>query len=168
MQRLWIPGPLPGMNEIIDARMRSSWQPNQRGRRWNAYSDMKKMWGERIGLLAQSQRFRPIENGFFTYLCYEKDRHRDPSNLVAGAVKLIEDALKDTQLLPNDGWAQVLGYVGHWHVQPSMPGVTLFVHEEMLLTKETALLLDEEARKEGQKWAKHEKTCRLPSASSPP
>jgi hypothetical protein len=108
---------------------------------------MKKQWGEAIALLASAQGLKRVEAGYFTYLCRERNKQRDPSNVGAGAVKLIEDALQYMGFMDNDGWSQVLGYVPHLHVDASMPGVTVFVHPERLLTKEEAIAADDDARR---------------------
>jgi hypothetical protein len=69
--------------------------------------------------------------GAFSYLCVERDRKRDPSNVVAGAIKLIEDALQAAELLPNDGWAQVTAIAPFWDVGDP-PGVLVAVGEVAL------------------------------------
>lgn len=133
--RLHIPGRLPGLNEIINAKGNSF-----RGG-YNAYSKMKSQWGAMVGLIAAATKFEAIERGYFTYLFYEPTRQRDPSNIVAGGVKIIEDALQEAGLLKNDGWQQVLGYVAYWTVRKH-PGVTLFVTPDCVMTKDEAVCLD--------------------------
>lgn len=143
VQRLFIPGPMPGMNEIIDARMRSG---GGAGKRWNAYSTMKKKWGCTVALVAHSTKLGPVGPGFFTYLLRESSKRRDPSNALFGAVKLIEDGLQEAGLLCNDGWGDVLGMTGYWIVDKDVPGCTLFVHPDRVLTKEEAVGLDDTHR----------------------
>lgn len=122
MNRLWIPGTLPGLNEIIDAK---ATKYGKKGR--SAYTEMKKRNDSMVALMATAQKFKSVENGYFTYLFRERDRRRDPSNVAAGAIKVIEDGLQVAGLLPNDGWAQVLGINPNWMVDSDCPGVTLFV-----------------------------------------
>lgn len=123
-QELWIPGPLPGLNELLDARMRTGLAKG--GKRWNAYSKLKKAWGARIGLQARSQGFRPVRSGQFEYVIHEPNKRRDPSNIVGGAVKLIEDGLQEAKLLEGDGWKNVLSYRLEWEVSDK-PGVMVRV-----------------------------------------
>ncbi len=107
---LFIPGPLPGLNEIINAK------GNTRGK-WNAYSKMKKHWGGLIALLARAKGIETIPEGSrFYYRCVEPNRSRDPSNIIAGAVKLIEDGLQEAGILENDGWKHVAGISVGWSV----------------------------------------------------
>lgn len=44
------------------------------------------------------------------YRFYEPDRRRDPSNIASMAVKVIEDALQECGVLPNDNAFWVRGY----------------------------------------------------------
>lgn len=120
IQTFFIPGRLPGLNEIILAS-------TQRRGKGNAYSAMKKAWGREIGLIARMTGFQPIERGHFMFHHYEKDRRRDPDNFIAGAQKLILDALVSEELLPGDGWKQVLSIDHDWEVRAADDGVQLTV-----------------------------------------
>ena len=139
MKRLFIPGPLPGLNEIINAK------GNAYGGGASAYTKMKKQWCGTIALLAHSQGIKTIGSGHFTYLFRERDKRRDPSNIAAGAVKLIEDGLQTAGLLENDGWKQVLGFSHHFMVDAKHPGCTVFVFSSGLERQE-AIDLDDTAR----------------------
>jgi hypothetical protein len=130
-QFLWIPGPLPSLNDIIDARRRIFRVKGKPA--GDAYTKLKAAWTTRIRLRALAQRFRPVQFGAFSYLCVERDRKRDPSNVVAGAVKLIEDALQAAELLPNDGWAQVTAIAPFWDVGD--PAGVLVAVGEVALSK---------------------------------
>ncbi len=121
MDRLWIPGPLPGLNEILSAKA------NRYKRGFSEYTALKRRWTGIIQLYASSQNFPSRDCGHFTYIFRERDQRRDPSNFMAGGHKLIEDALQGLRLLPNDGWKQVLSIQDEWLVDKASPGVTLFV-----------------------------------------
>jgi hypothetical protein len=90
------------MNEILDARM-------SRGRgaasavQWNGYSKLKREWASKIKVIAFHRRFAFVDRGFFTYLFIEPNKRRDKSNVIAGGIKLIEDALVEAKILANDG-----------------------------------------------------------------
>ena len=121
---LWVPGPLPSLNQLLDERARSF----RRGAKlWNGYSDLKRVWEERILVQARVQGFRPLRSGDFCYTFCEPDRRRDPSNVSSGALKLIEDALVKAELLINDGWASVKKLEVCFEVDPKEPGVFLEV-----------------------------------------
>lgn len=129
MQKLRVPGRLPGLNEVIAAKGNS--RVGKRGGRWDAYQGLKRETGQTIALLAIAQRFR-VEGKAFTYVFAEPDRRRDPSNFIAGGVKLIEDALQGAGLLENDGWDQVGEIRAHWCVNKAHPAVFLISGAETL------------------------------------
>lgn len=112
---LWIPTRAPGLNELLNAK----------GSNWPAYNELKKKWSGMVLILARVQGFRRVEAGHFTYLLVEPNKKRDPSNIVSGAVKVVEDALVDAGLLENDGWEHVLGLKGHWIQRTGLTGVLL-------------------------------------------
>lgn len=143
MQRLWIPEPMPGLNQLIDAR-RVRFQKGT-----DSYNVLKKKWARKVQNLAYAQRFPFVEQGKFTYLFLEPNRRRDPSNVIAGGVKFLEDALVEAGLLENDGWKNVLGIATHWCVCKERPGVVLFVGN--------GLLDEEEAHKEDLSWQQGER-----------
>lgn len=130
MYRLWVPGPLPGMNEIIEAKA-TKFGKGKGWRQADAYSKMKQVWGERIGSLAREQGFPVLQEGHFVYLFREAHRRRDPSNFTAGGHKLIEDGLQQAGFLKNDGWGNVLSIQDKWIVDKARPGVTLFVTDSL-------------------------------------
>lgn len=139
--RLWIPGPLPGLNDLIDARMVQG-GAGRHGKRWNAYSDLKAKWEMRIYTYVTQQRFPRLDGAFYyAYVIREPNKRRDPSNVIAGAVKIIEDGLKGTLKRAQDGWKHVAG------IEPYVlevtkdipPGVTLYVRQEYRLPVEVEL-----------------------------
>jgi hypothetical protein len=104
---LTIPARMPGLNELIESaaihRLR--------------YRSMKQKWGRTVSLLARAQGFSPItEPSHFEYEFGEPTRRRDPSNVAAGGIKILEDALQEAGLLPNDNWEWVLSFVATWKV----------------------------------------------------
>ena len=143
MQRLWIPGPLPGLNEILDARMVQGIQ--RRGGK-GTYSAMKRKWTEVIALQTMAQKLKGIETTRFTYLFYEAHNRRDPSNVFGGGIKLIEDALITAQLLDNDGRKHVHEIRPHVTTRKERPGVSVFFGT-VTMDMEQALMLDGEADK---------------------
>ena len=148
VNRLWVPGPLPGMNDIIEDNRIA-----RRGRRkdgkaalFTKYGEVKKRWNSYITTQVQAQRFRRIDKpSHFTFLCYEQNRQRDPDNFCAGARKVILDALQAAKTLENDGWKEVLGLHEYWEVRKDKPGVVLYVTSGHM-TREQAFLLEEQYR----------------------
>ena len=99
-QTFFVPGPLPGLNEIIAASKGA-------GGSGAYYAQTKRAWTEHAMVHAIKAKLKPVASANFHYHFVEKNRRRDPSNIFA-AVKFIEDGLVAAKVLTNDGWAQVL------------------------------------------------------------
>ena len=140
-QFIWLPGRLPGFNELAGAAL----LPRNGGR---AYAGLKRDVEQRIGVLLKSERVKPVmKPSYFTYLFVEGDRRRDPSNVSAGGIKVIEDALQacgrvhgpkrkvlKRGLLAGDGWAHVLG-IASYVVTGEEPGCFVAICPDTTLTK---------------------------------
>ena len=137
---VWVPGKLPGLNDLIDARGRGHGNgPNA----WSGdgYSRMKAFWSRKVVEAARDCETAPARRpAWFSYLFVEETMRRDPSNFIGGGVKLIEDGLQEAGILANDGWKDILGIVPMWTKGP-VPGVlvvfgdgprSLFSMQEML------------------------------------
>ena len=107
---------------------------------WSKYNATKKKWSGNIRLLANVKGLAHIGPSYFSYMFFEHSRRRDPSNIVSGGVKLVEDSLQEAGLLQNDGWEHVLGYVGYWHVAAHRVGCLVYWGES-LASRETMLAL---------------------------
>lgn len=115
-QRLFIPGPLPRLNQLIGRE------------RWY-YTAAKKQWGETIGWEIRKQHLRPMNRVFIQWIWQEKNRQRDPDNVCAIGRKFVLDALVEMKILTNDGWTQIEGWTDTWVVVPDAPGVTVILEE---------------------------------------
>lgn len=122
--QLWIPGPMPGMNEIIDAKATS--KKTKGGKRWDAYQGMKKSWSEKIAIYVRAAHF-PLLVGPHEFFFEHRELHRqrDPDNFSSGAAKLTFDALQEAGIMENDGWKQVVSIQHMWKVDAERPGVLL-------------------------------------------
>lgn len=116
---LWIPGPLPGMNELIAAAKGAG------GRGLN-FSRLKRRWTQSIALLAKAAHLPRLERARFAFVWHEKNRQRDPDNVAAGGRKLVLDGLVVAGVLPNDGWANVAGWTDEF-TAPDRPGVAVAI-----------------------------------------
>ena len=119
---LWVPGPLPGMNELIAAAKGS------RGR-GVAYSRLKKQWTDVVVGLAQSQKVPAFPGRVvIEWTWHERDRRRDPDNVAAGGRKLVLDGLVKAGVLKGDGWRYIQSWTDRFHVEELRPGVELSIH----------------------------------------
>jgi hypothetical protein len=114
---IWIPGSLPGMNNVIAAAK------GQGGRGWN-YAALKKKWTNDIALIARASKVTPIVGpAWLDFTWREKDRRRNPDNIAAGR-KFVLDGLVTAGVLAEDGWNQIAGWTDRWEVS-QRPGVLI-------------------------------------------
>ena len=117
-QTLWIPGRLPGLNEVIN---------QNRGNKFAGAKTKKKLTND-IAVLAKAQ-LKPCSEGCkITFIWFEPNRKRDPDN-IASAKKFILDGLVKAGILENDGWKQVKWFVDFFEVEKSNPGVRVKLAE---------------------------------------
>lgn len=147
VQHLWVPGKFPTLNELLEARSRFGKRVGPTGRSWNEYNEIKRTWQHRVALCARAQYIKPVPHAYFTYLFFEENMRRNPSNVVSAAVKIIEDALQKAGIIPNDGWPEVLGFSAYWELDPKRPGVAVFLSKHGPLDKPTAVYNDQLQRK---------------------
>jgi len=112
---LFIPGQLPGLNELISAA-------KGYGGKGLGYSKLKRKWTDSIARLAKSKKIPAVTVAQFRFLWVEPNRKRDPDNIAAGGRKLILDALVKAKVLPDDGWDEVWGWTDSFGINKH-PGV---------------------------------------------
>ena len=59
--------------------------------------------------------------------CIEPNMRRDPDGVVAGATKIVLDALQACRAMPNDGWRGVASIRGTWDIDRANPRVVVTV-----------------------------------------
>lgn len=143
VERMWIGGRLPDLNELLTMRAAP---PVTRRRRDGrvvklqnpAYHEAKANWARTIALLVAHARIQPWPEGaHFRYEWREQNRRRDPLNFAAGGQKFIEDALVQCGVLPNDGWKHVLSFAHVWSVGAT-PGVMVVMSDQPLVAEAMA------------------------------
>lgn len=126
-QGFFVPGPLPGMNEMLDARGLGK---RTGAKRPNRYNDLKRKWETQICFEIARRRIRPITSrAMLEFFWCEPHRKRDPDNIAAGK-KLILDSLVIAGILPNDSQTWI-GRLEDVFVEPSSrdPGVLVLIKE---------------------------------------
>lgn len=146
--RLFIPGPLPGINDYLRARSKGM-NPLARGpgaRSSNQYQRLKRQWEGTIRLLCTQARIRRLPPCCYTFLYFESHRQRNPDN-IASFSKFFFDALvaKPEPIIPNDGWTEIQDFRSYWLVERRHIGVTVFAADRVLSCEE-ALEADAMAR----------------------
>ena len=118
--KLVVPGPMPGLNELIGASNASRYKYNQ----------LKKQWTQIIAAAGRKSRWQPeavTARADFTWV--EASRRRDPDNIAAGGRKLLFDTLVELGAWQNDGWAQVGGgWSDSFTVDKQQPRVEVIFH----------------------------------------
>lgn len=140
VDRMWVPGPLPGFNELIAAATLQGRRVAAGKGGWTdgTYARLKGEWTEAVANIARGTlkpRGGPV---CVTLLILAPDRRHDPSNLRAAAVKLIEDGLVEAKIIGGDGWSYVLDGREFVDVDPEAPGVAVFLTPDRVLTREQA------------------------------
>lgn len=114
-------GRLPGLNDYtLDCRR-------------NAYSgaQMKSIAQERCVWSAKQQcKVKFTKPVWIYYDFYEPDRRRDKSNIAAFAVKVIEDALVQLQIIHDDGWKYIENYTPSFNIDKARPRIEVYITDE--------------------------------------
>lgn len=114
MTAFFVPGPLPGLNEMIG-------QAKGCGGRGSRYARIKDQWTQTCCLHALAAWLKRVESCYLKFHWIERNRQRNPDN-IAAAKKYILDGLVLAKVLDNDGWSQVIGWVDSFEVGDK-PGV---------------------------------------------
>lgn len=133
----FIRGKMPSLNELLDDR--GSMVATKFGKRVMVGGDAKKTCMAKVVLVARMADFFAPQAGFWSYLCVEENRKRDPSNIFAGAIKVIEDALVMAKLAPGDGWKGVLGISSHLALDDDNAGVLVVWDSTSVLSRDELL-----------------------------
>lgn len=123
-QQLFIEGPLPGLNDLIaDAKVRKN--------KFSFYAKTKKLWTEIILYSVLEQRLVPVKRAWLNFTWIEPNRMRDPDNISSGGRKLVLDGLRESGIIPNDGWKDIAGYSDKFCVagKDNKPGVLVVIRE---------------------------------------
>ena len=123
--KFFVPGPLPGLNEIVDAA--------KRGGKGLAYSSQKKQWTDAVYWRSMEVRVPRLTRVRLILEWVHANTRRDKDNVEAGQ-KYVWDGLVGPKeacrhgrsVLANDGWDQNAG-VEHRHVVGPKPGVFVTV-----------------------------------------
>jgi hypothetical protein len=122
---LWIRGPLPGLNDIIEACKGA-------GGVGRYYARMKREWTEIVWAEVTSARLPRFPGGVYvSFVWHEADQRRDPDNVAAGK-KFVLDGLVRAGVIKNDKAEVLLGLRDHfdWEAPVAHRGVSFEVSTE--------------------------------------
>lgn len=119
VQHLWIPGPLPSLNQLIGGKVRDRIR-------------LKSQWIDLVVALSMIAKLAPMARVRMRYEAFEKrgGQGRDPLNIYAGAAKIIEDALVQARVIPDDHQGVVKGIAFAEIVhRPEKPGMLVWLDD---------------------------------------
>ena len=103
-QTFFIPGPLPGANDIIR-------------KHWRVYDNLKREWGGICSVYIRKAKLTPVRTARIAFEWHEpiplRKQKRDPDNIIFGE-KFVLDALVQTGILPDDSMDEVLALAHTW------------------------------------------------------
>ena len=121
-----IEGTMPGLNEMVDARMLS--RRTRNGVVWNKYSALKREVEARVAAAIKVARLSPIPDDWYPvtihYEWVEPHKRRDKDNIRAGS-KFILDALALSGILAGDGWKHIENITDTFDVDKARPRVVV-------------------------------------------
>jgi len=129
-QVFFVPLTLPGLNDIILARSQSkTFKRKGKTVRVDNYQKLKKEYESLIISAIQLAKLKPIKRAYFIFTWIEQNRKRDKDNISAGK-KFILDSLVSAKILPNDGWANVVGWHESFEINARKPGVRVQIFKD--------------------------------------
>jgi hypothetical protein len=127
---IFIPGPLPRLNGIIEAsKTKVPWLCKGKIKVFQ-YTLMKEEWLERISPIFLQPGMPKFKSMFVEFVFYEPNKGFDPDNVAAGARKIIFDAMVKCKVIKNDGWKQTShGWNDRFAIDKQNPGVYMLIKE---------------------------------------
>lgn len=117
-QTFTIPGRLPGYNDLQG--------------HWATVARVKGSAMTTVGWAAKAAHIEPVGGkARITIRCYEPNRKRDPSNVRAGAEKVIYDQLQNMGIIKNDNWARLVDCPATVEHDKENPRVEIVIEEDL-------------------------------------
>lgn len=111
-------------------------------KKWTS-AKLRKQFGALALMKAREANFRVTEPAFYTYLLCTPDNRKDPLNVGAGAIKIIEDGLVQGGAMPGDGRRWVLGHAFFVQTTVGQASVLVVATQLRCLTLAETLELEE-------------------------
>lgn len=119
--KLVIQGTLPGLNDLIAAERTH----RQKGAKLKRDAETI----VRLHIRQQLRGKRPKTPVMLHYRFFEPTRRRDKDNIAAFAHKTIQDSLVKEDIIANDGWDYVEGFVDVFNVDKKNPRIEVIIIE---------------------------------------
>ena len=116
-----IPGRLDGLNEYTSANRTNPYK----GGKMKHDNENTVIWAIRSQL-----RGIHINNPvMLKYDFYEPNKKRDLDNISSFAHKVIQDSLVKTEVLKNDGWNEIVGFLDQFYLDKKNPRIEVTIVE---------------------------------------
>lgn len=122
MPHFTIEGTLPSLNEYLA----------EVGRNPRAGGRLKREYVNSIILylrLSEYRHYQAIKPVIIHYVFYEPNMKRDHDNVASCASKFIQDALRDIEVIKDDGWKFVLNYTHDFYCDKENPRIEVYIEE---------------------------------------
>lgn len=121
MQKFVIKIKLPTLTEII-ATSKEHWSQYARSKHKHTFD---------VALIIKSQKLKPVKKYpiKIKFCWFVKDRRTDPDNLSSGGRKVIMDSLKTAQIIKDDGFKYISGFIDEFYVDKNNPRIEVFIEE---------------------------------------
>ena len=116
-----IDGRLDGLNEFIAANRTNPYK----GNKMKQDNQQIAMWAIR----QQLKRLKIEKPIHIHYRFIEKNRRRDKDNIASFAIKVIQDALVQVEVIKNDGWKEVESFSCTFGVDKDNPRIEVTIKE---------------------------------------
>jgi len=110
-QTFFIPGPLPGANDIIR-------------KHWRVYDKLKREWGGICAVYIRKAKLTPVASCHLSLVWHEKNERRDFDNICFG-VKFLADSLVACGIIKDDKRKYVTGIAHRVIVDYKWQGVVV-------------------------------------------
>lgn len=117
--RLIIPGRMPGLNDYIAAERSNRYMAAKMKHEWQTLvcKEIRRQWR---GLKFEE----PI---FLGYKFYESNKRRDHDNVAGFAHKVVQDAMVQMEVIRDDGWDYISGFIDWFQVDKKEPHIVIDV-----------------------------------------
>ena len=122
MPHFTIEGTLPSLNEYLAEVGRN---PRLGGKLKRDYVNSIILY-LRLSEYRYYQAEKPV---IIHYVFYEPNMKRDHDNVASCASKFIQDALRDIEVLKDDGWNDILNYTHDFYLDRVNPRIEVYIEE---------------------------------------
>lgn len=126
--KLIIPGTLPNLNDYLQAER----QTFRKGKKFTTKGNELKQTNQDLVIWQIRQQLRGLHINnpiILKYDFFEPNNKRDLDNISAFAHKIIQDALVKAEVIDNDGWKNIKGYVDQFYHDKDNPRIEVNIVE---------------------------------------